>query len=39
VAAFVVVVEDDFDDVVLSEDEGVRVGAVDGGVGGEGAAG
>ena len=37
VAAFVVVVEDDFNDVVLFEDEGVGVGAVDDGIGGEGA--
>ena len=39
VAAFVVVVEDDFDHVVLLEDEGVGIGAVDNGVGGEGAGG
>ena len=33
-AACVVVVEDDVDDLVALEDEGVGVGCVDGGVGG-----
>ena len=37
VLARVVVVEDDFDDLVLLEDEGVGVGGVDGGVEGGGA--
>ncbi len=39
VFALVGVVEDDVDDVVVGEDEGVGVGAVDGGVGGCGAGG
>ena len=34
VAASVVVVEDDVDDLVAFEDEGVAVGRVDGGIGG-----
>ena len=38
-AAGVVVVEDDVDDLVVLEDEGVGVGGVDGGVGGIGAGG
>ena len=37
VFAGVFVVEDDVDDLVFGEDEGVGVGAVDGGVGGGGA--
>lgn len=39
VLARVIVVEDDFDDLVLLEDEGVGVGGVDGGVEGGGAGG